>query len=55
MKRKFLGLFLLLSVVAVISACGGSSAADDDDECLLDPDSVNCTMDEDPAEFGSGE
>lgn len=43
MKRKFLGLFLLLSIVAAFSACGGSANAEEEDECLLDPSSENCS------------
>lgn len=49
MKRKFLGVFLLLSVVAALTACGSSSnASEEDEDCLLDQTKCSATELDDP-------
>lgn len=45
MKRKFLGLFLMLAVSAMFVACGdsdSSSKANEDDPCTVDPLAPGC-------------
>lgn len=48
MKKKFLGLFLLLSVAFALSACGGSDTTSaEDDHCTQDPNAPDCAPDTD--------
>ncbi|MCQ2104134.1 MAG: hypothetical protein MJY98_13030 [Fibrobacter sp.] len=47
MKRRFLGLFLLLAVSAMFVACGDSDSsnkASEDDLCTNDPNAPGCEI-----------
>ncbi|MCQ2107143.1 MAG: hypothetical protein MJZ05_00070 [Fibrobacter sp.] len=46
MKKKFLGMFLLLALIAGFTACSGKGAAKDD--CIDDITSTICKDKQDP-------
>ncbi|MCQ2105394.1 MAG: hypothetical protein MJZ26_06350 [Fibrobacter sp.] len=47
MKRKILGMFFLLSVVALVACSGSSTSSDDEDDiCTKDPMAPGCVVDE---------